>query len=385
MAPTPHSGADTWRAKLHGRGMRLFEQSAQPLLHTCIGSSDAPQIRRPAFAHPHRSARVGRVPLATTPDIEIIRRSQLADPIDDRKLRRAIANGRWTRIAPGAFARTVEWAALKPIEQHRLRVLEAERRMRGTSVVSHFAAAARWGIDVLGAWPDDVDVTRATAGGGRSSGGIRRHTVGLDGLELVRLGPHHVTTPAQTALDLARVLPFTHAVAVIDQAIWSGRNGGALTTVDAILRLHEIGAHHRGSVRALRAISFANPLAANVRESQSRVLIAQLGFPTPRLQERRILRTGRLVYGDFFWPDHDHWGELDGKGKYRSPEFGADRAEWMIVVDEKNRENEIRREVRGFSRWEPDDADVPRRMYDILSGDGLTSALPRPSTSASAP
>lgn len=191
-------------------------------------------------------------------------------------------------------------------------------------------------------------------------------------------GRHRVTTPAQTALDLARVLPFVEGVAVVDQAIQSGRPGGALTTRAEIEGLWALDAAHRGNPRASRAISFANPLAANVRESQSRVVLARLGFPTPRLQERRVLRSGRLVYGDFFFPAYDHWAELDGRGKYRSPDFGADRDPAAIAIDEKNRENEIRREVRGFSRWEPFDADNPRLLYDILTSDGLPSCLPRP-------
>lgn len=130
----------------------------------------------------------------------------------------------------------------------------------------------------------------------------------------------------------------------------------------------------------MRAIAFANSLAANVRETQSRVVIAQLGFPAPRIQERRVLKTGRVVFGDFYFPDHDHWGELDGRGKYVDPEFNADRGAAAHVIEEKNRENEIRREVRGFSRWEPADVDTPVRLYDILTGDGLPSALPRPRT-----
>lgn len=316
--------------------------------------------------------------LAPTPHVRVTRRADHGAPIDDRKLRRAIADGRTVRIGPGSFAPADEWARLSPIEKHRVRVQETARRMRSTVVVSHFSAAAVWGIDVLGGWPDLVDISRPASGGGRSSGGIRRHAVGIDTLQVVPWGRHAVTSPAQTALDLARIVPFVNAVAVIDQAIWSGRRSGPLTTIEEILHVHEGEPPHRGDVRAMRAVGFADPLAANVRESQSRVVIAQLGFPRPRLQERRILRSGRLVYGDFFWPGLEHWGELDGKGKYRSPEFGDRRPEWQIVLDEKNRENEIRREVRGFSRWEPADADVPSRLYDILTGDGLPSALPRP-------
>lgn len=309
---------------------------------------------------------------------EVARRGERFDPIDDRRLRLAIARGEWVRVVPGAFVRASEWTALTRIERHRLRVHEALRRRRGPVIASHAAAAAQWGIDMLGGWPDVVDLSCASARGGRSSGLVRRHPRELDDVATVSFGDHLITTPAQTALDLARALPFVQGVAVVDQAIWTGRTGGALTSLDEILRLLESGPRHRGDVRARRAISFADPLSANVRESQSRVVIAQLGFPRPRLQERRVLLSGRLVFGDFYWPDQDHWGELDGRGKYLSPQFGAGRSAQEIVLDEKRRENEIRREVRGFSRWEPDDADSPRRLYDILTSDGLRSALPRP-------
>jgi hypothetical protein len=308
--------------------------------------------------------------------IEVIRRSERADPIDDRKLRLLLDRGTWTKIAPGSFAVSAQWKALKPIERHRVRVLEGTRRMRPGAVISHFSAAAEWEIDLLGAWPTTLDVTVPRSGGGRSSGLIRRHTASSGMPETVPFGIHRITTPAQTALDLARILSHTKAVSAVDQAIWAQRPGGALTTRDEILELRE-GTSHRGNARALRAIEFSEALASNPRESQSRVVIARLGFPRPRLQERRVLRTGRLVFGDFYFPQHDHWAELDGEGKYRSPEFGRDRDAAAIVIDEKNRENEIRREVSGFTRFET--ADIhPRRLYDILTGDGVPSRLPRP-------
>ena len=140
----------------------------------------------------------------------------------------------------------------------------------------------------------------------------------------------------------------------------------------------EESAPRRGDVRARRVIDSAETLAANVRETQGRVVIAQLGFPASRPQERRELRSGRVVFGDRYFPEYDHWLEIDGRGKYLSPEFGPDRDPGEIVIDEKNRENEIRREVRGFSRLEATDFDHPRRVYDILTADGLPSSKPRP-------
>lgn len=310
-------------------------------------------------------------------DVEIIRRRDRADPIDDRKLRAAIAAGEWSRIAAGVFVRAHDWKALRPIERHRVFVRETMRRMRTPGIACHAAAAALHDMDMLGDWPGHVDVITPPARGGRSTGHIRRHPRDLAAVEFDTVDGFPATTPAQTALDLARVLPFDQGVAVVDQAIRTDRPGGPLAGTAAIFALASTGGH-RGDARAARAVSFADPRAANVRESQSRVLIARLGFPRPTLQERRVLPSGRVVYGDFYWPEHDHWGELDGRGKYLSPEFGAHRDPRAIVLDEKSRENEIRRVVRAFSRWEPRDLDAPRRLYDILTADGLPSVLPRP-------
>lgn len=318
-------------------------------------------------------------------DVEIIRRSTRDEAFDHRRLRKAVSDGSWRRIATGAYIKTSEWAALTPIERHRIRVQEVTRRLHAPVVISHWSAAALHGIDVLGAWPRTVDVSCAPARGGRSSGAIRRHPRSLDALDLVTearaldaCGPHVVTSPAQTALDLARIEPFLRGVSLIDQAIWASRRGGPLTDIEGIMHIIESSGAHRGNARARRALTFADALAANVRESQSRVVIARLGFPRPRLQERRVLRSGRLVFGDFYWPDHDHWGELDGESKYLHAGFLKGRTAAEAVIDEKNRENEIRREVRGFSRWGVGDADHPRRLYDILTRAGLPSALPRP-------
>lgn len=316
--------------------------------------------------------------MKSTSEVRVSRRRDLLDPPDYRRLRRQVDAGLWCRIAPGVYAHTADWSALRPIEQHRLRVEEVMRRLDAPAVVSHFAAAAHWGIDVLGAWPTLVEVTIPRASGGRSGGAVRRRALGLDGVERVPLGIHEVTTPAQTALDLARELPFVRAVTAIDQALWTGRQGGPLTTRAEIAALLDAGDAHRHDGRVRRALEASEPLSANVRETQTRLLVVALGFPRPRLQERRRLASGRLVFGDLYFADEDHWVEIDGRGKYLSPEFGAGRDAAAIVIDEKNRENEIRREVRGFSRLEATDADHPRRVYDILTADGLRSTKPRP-------
>jgi hypothetical protein len=319
-----------------------------------------------------------RVPPTLESPIDVFRRDDQLDVVDDRRLRRHIRSGEWVRVTAGAYARAASWNALRPIDRHRVRVLEVCRRLRPGAVVSHLAAAAVHGIDVLGSWPRYVDVRIERASGGRSGGAVRRHALGLEGVECTEFGVHRITTPAQTALDLARTLPFLRASTAVDQALWEDRPGGALTRKAALLDLLDAGGPRRGDVRARRVLEAAESGAANVRETQARVVLAQLGFPPSHPQERRILASGRLVFGDRYFPHHDHWLEIDGRGKYLSPEFGDDRDPADIVIDEKNRENEIRREVRGFSRLEATDFDHERRVYDVLTGDGLPSSRRRP-------
>jgi hypothetical protein len=353
--------------------------------HRRAGLSCTVAPARRSIPTSRRETRIGviaqhrrNVHFASIPDLSLARRAEAPEPIDNRRLARSLASGSWVRVTSGVFVPAAEWDSLAPMERHRVRVREVMRRRRAPVVLGLFSAAALWGIDVLGDWPDLVDVFVSPATGGRSSGAVRRFTRRLDTLETVELEGHRVTSPAQTALDLARVLRFEPAVAAVDQALWAERVGGALTTRDSILHRLDEDRGHRGDVRAARAIAFAESLAANVRESQSRVVINRLGFPRPRLQERRLLLSGRLVFGDLYFPVYDHWCEIDGRTKYTDPAFLRGRTPAEAVIDEKNRENEIRREVRAFSRWEPTDADHPRIIWDILTRAGLPTSVPRP-------
>ncbi len=148
-------------------------------------------------------------------------------PVDDRRLRRLVESGEFVRIVGGSYARASQWRALTPIDRHYARVIEAVDRTRGPVTVSHFAAAAAWGMDMVGAWSERIDVLVPRTSGGRSSGAFRRHTVQSSDAQTIPWRGHRITTPAQTAWDLARVLSFTDAVVVFDQALWH-RRGGAL-------------------------------------------------------------------------------------------------------------------------------------------------------------
>lgn len=305
------------------------------------------------------------------------RRENDGDPVNDRRLRARIERGEIIRVTRGVYVDAAQWRALRPDARHAQLVWEAASRSKTELIFSHWAAAAIHGIDIIGPWPELIDVCIDTPSGGRSTGAFRRHGRHTGAVETVGWGRHRVTSPAQTAVDLARRLRFPEAVAAVDQALWVKRPGGPLTTASALRTAADRGLI-RGASRGVRAAEFATHLSDSVRESQSRALISAMGFPDPELQARFLLSDGREAFTDFFWPDHRHIGEFDGAGKYLDPTFLRGRTPEEALLAEKDREDDLRRQCDAFSRWRVPALTSPRRLYDILTNAGLPTSKPRP-------
>lgn len=307
----------------------------------------------------------------------VFRRREWPDAVNERRLATRVDRGEVVRLAPGSFASARLWARLKPIDRHAQRVWEAASRTAPGTVFSHFAAAALHGADIMGTWPELVDVSVERTSGGRSTGRLLRHTRRLDSLDLVPWGDHFVTSAVQTAIDLAAALPFTQGVVVADRTLWVRRDGGPLATKDELLAA-AAAFDGRGAVRAWRVAEFASSQADSVGETRSRVSIDRLGFPAPVLQQEFVLPSGRLVRSDTYWPGWDHAGEFDGIGKYIDPAILQGRTPQQALIEEKDREDELRRMVRVLSRWRTPQLDRPALLYDILTRAGLPTTRPRP-------
>ncbi|MGU3643498.1 hypothetical protein ACLBXX_00905 [Microbacterium sp. C23T] len=305
------------------------------------------------------------------------RRENDGEPVNDRRLRARIADGEIVRIAPGVYVARAAWERLTPMARHAQRVWEAGARVRSELVVSHHAAAALHGIDLIGAWPGRIDVSIKLGSGGRSSGEFRRRGRQTTDIDTVPWQRHAVTTPLQTAIDLMACSRFLDGVVAADQVLWAKRTKGPLVEASVLLD-RTAGMTGRGSARVARAAEFATSLADSVRESQSRVLISTMGFPAPELQARFVLADGRDAFTDFFWPRNRHIGEFDGAGKYCDPALLNGRTPEEALLAEKDREDELRRQVDAFSRWRLPALRSPRMLYDILHSAGLPSSRPRP-------
>lgn len=201
--------------------------------------------------------------------------------------------------------------------------------------------------------------------------------MGFAGVDVVEWRGHLVTSPAQTAIDVAAESTFRDGVVAMDQALWERREGGALASASEMRRVMD-RQDRRGLIRAREALEFGTPLADSVRESEARVLLALLGFPAPTLQKPFLLPRGRRVRTDFYFDQFDHVAEFDGTGKYFDPEILAGRTPQQALLEEKDREDELRRIVSGLSRWRTDAHRDPALLYDILTSAGVPSSIPRP-------
>ena len=190
--------------------------------------------------------------------------------------------------------------------------------------------------------------------------------------DVVEVGGLLVTSPLRTLLDLARVSPFITAVTALDFALHERRStlfrplvkSAVLESVDSLGAV-------RGFSRARRAVEFSRPGADNAGETHSRVVIAELGFPSPELQVRHVNPRGGYYYIDFEWPEFRRIGEFDGKSKYLKPEYLDRMSPGDAVVEEKIREDHLRAQGHGVSRWCPGDVNNRRELRRILLEAGL--------------
>ena len=296
----------------------------------------------------------------------------------DLRLRRGAEQGLLHRVSRGAYVEAARWTALDAGGRYALVVHAAAAARRTELALSHQSAAVLWGLPLLEAWPREVHFLVERASGGRSDPGVRKLAVRLDPRDITTRHGVLCTTVVRTVVDLAGTLDLKSAVAVADRALAVDRSGRAptLATRADLLEQWERMLPFRGSVRARAVIDFASHLSGSPGESGSRVNIALSGFPEPILQHPFVV-DGKLVFVDFFWIEEESVGEADGKVKYFDPVMLAGRTAADVVYEEKRREDGVRRQVRGFTRWDFQVAMSQARLRARLLQLGLPIRRPR--------
>ncbi|WP_353987326.1 hypothetical protein [Ruicaihuangia caeni] len=302
--------------------------------------------------------------------------------LTDRDIERCVANKVLARVRRGVFADFATFSQLDSRERHVLRFRAEALSMRSAPVASHLTAAALHGPPIIDGWPDAVHVADFGARGGSGWPGRVTHRAGEE-VEPVDIDGMLATPLSRTVVDLARILPFASALAVVDAALRGDRGNSARGVlagaapprrpVSRAELLAELATSSRrlGTQRALRAVEAGDPLAESAGESLSRGRMIELGFVIPQLQVRFGDIEGGSAIVDFYWEGLRAIGEFDGMVKYsRSLELEG-RTAADVVVREKRREDALRRRVAAFHRWTWADAIAAPKFARLLAEFGI--------------
>jgi hypothetical protein len=245
------------------------------------------------------------------------------------------------------MARTPQPSSCDEVGRHLILARAALARQRGAVAPTGVSAAAAHGLWLYGHDLTTVDLVRL-------DGGTLRHEV--------RARHHVVRDDVARHLQLLNGLPVTSLARTVWEVTGRASLEAAVSTADSAYRLdpdlpqrlqeiEAVFARWPGSRQARMAISMMDRRSGSPGESYSRVVFRRHGVPAPELQYPVMDSTGRtLGVCDFGWEDDRHLGEFDGKIKYgrllRTGEGAED-----VVFREKVREDTIRGELWGMSRW----------------------------------
>ena len=268
-------------------------------------------------------------------------------------------------MRPGVYARVNDWAALAPWERYLARVHAVARTWVDPVFCLESSAALR-GMPTFGE-PRLVHLLSAD-GSTWHEGDVAVHGL-RDGRRTTRAEGIRLTSAVDTALDLCRVLPPAFALAVADALLRSQPVGQPPIDLSA-------GGRAQLNRRGLRQLDWvqarATRLAESVGESVSRAVIEWLGCEEPELQAEFRFE-GRTDRADFFWRRRGVIGESDGYGKYDADNVAAARSHF---VDEKRREDRLRRNVGPVIRWDWSDTMHWRNLLAKLRAGGLVPVRP---------
>lgn len=309
-------------------------------------------------------------------EISYVRDLALPDETRQQHARAAL-RGEEQRVSRGAYVTSALWAESEQRARYLLRVRAVAETWQFRPVLSHWSAAAIHGLPIIGEWPDAVHVTVGPTSGGRSRGGVVKHSLALRDDEVVEIDGLLVTTVARTVVDLAITVSFLSAVVVADHCLHIDRfdRTPPLISRDELATEFARRLPFRGHARAHAVEQFATTQADSPLESVSRVTMQRIGCPPPQLQTPFHDATGFIAETDFYWEAFRIIGEADGEQKYLDAAKRSGRTIDQVKLDEKFREDRLRALPRGVTRWRWATAISPVALHQHLSAAGIV--LPR--------
>lgn len=186
-----------------------------------------------------------------------------------------------------------------------LRALAVWEWSRGTVVLSGVSAAAVLGARYLGDHTHASCISRVPR---RCRDWVHVHQDRLDAGDVRRVRGMRVTSPARTAFDVARRLPYPRSVEVVD-ALYQA-TGLTRAELAGYARSHR---GMRGGPRVPAVIDDSDEGAESVWETRARLAVIASGLPRPRTQVVIRSADGAFIARvDMCWPEYRVVFEYDG-------------------------------------------------------------------------
>lgn len=292
----------------------------------------------------------------------------------DTAIRRALKEGILRRVRHGTYVLAASWAQMSDAERHRVLARSVLTKLGPGVVASHQTAAALHGFDLYGLDLNTIHVTRLDGGSGRKEAGVVYH--------------HGVVLPEKDVMEAGGLLVVEPTRAVFETCSGATVESGMVVASSALRKLEvsrdemlENGRrfhHWPGTRRARLAIQLSDARLGSVGEVRSLHMMWRNRLPYPELQYVVTDEDGLFIARtDFAWIESRHTGEFDGKVKYgRLNPYATDAGRQL--VDEKTREDAVREQRLGMSRWVWDGLDEGAQAATaskILSGIELSRKL----------
>ncbi|MET0467179.1 MAG: hypothetical protein ABWZ87_00425 [Aeromicrobium sp.] len=271
----------------------------------------------------------------------------------DRHIKQALNAGALVRLRVGTYAPQTHHD-LSAQEKYRLLCFAVLDKLPSGVVLSHQSASAihtgvSWGFDL-----ETVHVTRLDGRSQRPESGVVHHAGAVPDSDITLVDGRPVVVPARAALEAASMV---------------GTEAGMIQT-SLVLRAGFEPAELHGRLEAMRrwpgfnavrlSVLWAAPECESVGEIRSVYMFRHGQIPIPRMQVTFYSADGKIIARvDFDWEEYHHCGEFDGLAKYGRLNPHAASMPGQVLVDEKLREDAVREQSRGMSRWTWRDLHTP--------------------------
>jgi hypothetical protein len=284
----------------------------------------------------------------------------------DRSLRQAVRVGVVRRVRHGAYSPATLFDALDDVGRHLVLARATVACQQGVVALTGVSAAALHGLCVYGHDLRTVQLVRLDGGASRYEVNARHHVLTDIEEHVEMIDGLLATNLARTVWEVVAHAGLEAGVATADSAVHRVPD-----LFDRLARMQlELG-RRPGSSRARMALRLVDGRSQSPGESFSRVIFVRHRVPPPVPQYEVTDTYGRtLGFADFGWEEDRHLGEFDGKIKYgRLLKPGQSASD--VVVKEKLREDEMRAELFGMTRWIFDDLrpGAVRRFIQRLNSD----------------